>query len=206
MPLISALNPADVFIFWLIFFAVLLGLGWFSWFGWRMTNKIDVSPYTGLPLRFGRDIGYYQSEKIYSFLFEIKQYDNRMFDLAKASFCRDTGRIFANSVTWLGSIRVNWNFLQDRLKGQYVSWGSLTREQQQEIIRRHDSLDGFQTDISSPTPIPKHIEPQFAYTKPGPLYVEVTSGTLLGWKSVPGTDFEVLIVQKPTKVTYQKTT
>ena len=34
-------------------------------------------------------------------------------------------------------------------------------------------------------------------TRPGPLYVDIETKVLLGWKVVPGTDLEVLIVQKP---------
>lgn len=205
MALLLELNPGDLAIFWVVFVGVLVALAWFAWFGWRMSwNQIDVSPYSGMPLRYARDIGFSQSEKIYSFLFEMKQYDNRMFPLDKASFCRDTGRIFPDSVNWLGSIRVNWGFLQKKMKGQYVSWGSLTREQQQDLLRRHESLEGFQTEISSPTALPKGIESEYAFTRPGPLYVDVSSGTLVGWKAVPGTEFEVLVIQKTVKITYQK--
>lgn len=191
-------------LFWMVFFGILALLAWFAWFNWRMTwRKIDNSPYTGVPLRYGRDIGYSYSEKVLAFLFHMKQYDNRMFDLAKASFCRDTGRIFEASVTFLDSIRVDWNFLQKKAKGHYVSWGSLTDQQQQAIRKQHSTLKGFQTEHSSPTPSPRQVEAEFAFTKPGPLYVDVATGNLLGWKEVPDTPFEVLILQKPTEIIYQ---
>ena len=199
-------SPGEITLFWFVFLGVLGVLAWFSWFNWKMTwGKIDNSPYTGLPLRYARDIGYYQSEKVLAFLFHMKQYDNRMFDLRKASFCRETGRIFENSVTFLDNIRVDWNFLQKKAKGHYVSWGSLTEPQQQAIRKQHGSLKGFQTEFSSPTPSPRQVEPEFAYSQPGPLYVDVASGNLLGWKEVTGTPFEVLILQRPTKVIYQHT-
>lgn len=200
------ISATDIILFWFVLLAIIGFLLWFAWFNWKMTwKKIDNSPYTGLPLRYGRDIGYSQSEKVLGFLFELKQYDNRMFDLNKASFCRETGRIFEASVTWLDSIRVNWDFLQKKAKGHYVSWGSLTDAQQQAIRKQHASLRGFQTDLSSPTPSPRMIEPEYAYAKPGPLYVDVATGNLLGWKEVPGTPFEVLILQKPTEIIYQHT-
>lgn len=205
--LIAELTTGDVAIFLVLFAAVVGMLAFFAWFGWMMTwRKIDNSPYTDLPLRYGRDIGYYNSEKIYRYLYDMKQYDNRIFDLRKASFCRDTQRIFPDSVTWLDSIRVDWGFLQKRMKGNYVSWGSLSREQQADIRKRHDSLLGFQTENSSPTAQPKLVEPDFVLTKPGPLYVDISTGTLVGWQIVPGTDFEVLVIQKPLNIIYQKST
>lgn len=204
--MLGAFQPADSFILWMVLIASFLALGCFTWFSWRMTwKKIDVSPYTGLPLRYARDIGYHRAEQIYRFLHDLHQYDNRLFDLKKASFCRETGRIFPESVTFFDSIRVDWNFLQKRLRGDYVSWGSLTTEQQMAIRKQHYSLEGFQTDSSSSIALPRMVEPEFAYAKPGPLYVDISTGTLLGWKQVPGTDFEVLIVQKPQKIIYQKT-
>jgi hypothetical protein len=94
---------------------------------------------------------------------------------------------------------VDWTFLQKRYPGHWVSWGSLSKEQQEAIRDVHESLGKFQTQESSPTPAPRAVEPEYAYTKPGPLYVDLETKILLGWQVVPGTDFEVLIVQKPIK-------
>ena len=127
----------------------------------------------------------------------MHEYDNKFFDLNKAAICRTTGRIFPDSVTWYGAVEVDWNFLQKRYRGEYVSWGSLTEEQKTIIKERHLSLEGFQTKFSSPNPSPRFIEPEYAYTIPGPLYVDIRTGILLGWKCVPDTELEVLIVQKP---------
>lgn len=127
----------------------------------------------------------------------MHEYDNGLFDLSRAAICRTTGRIFPDSVTWHGSIRVDWNFLQKRYPGEYVSWGSLTQEQKTIIKEKHLSLEGFQTEFSSPKSSPRLIEPQYAYASPGPLYVDIRTGILLGWKCVPDTELEVLIVQKP---------
>lgn len=175
-------------------------LAFFCWFNWRLSHRtVDNSPYTGLPLRRGADLGFYQAEQVYKYLFDLKQYDNRMFDLKKAAFCRDTGRIFPDAINWLDCIRVDWNFLQKRFKGHFVSWGSLTFAQQEAIRAMHDSLEGFETIFSSSQPQPKMVEPEFAFRKPGPLYVDVNTNVLVGWKEVPGTELEVLIVQRPVK-------
>ena len=89
--------------------------------------------------------------------------------------------------------------MQKRYPGQWISWGSLSKELQDEIREAHASLDKFQTIESSPTPSPRAIESQYVYTKPGPLYVDIETKILLGWQVVPGTEFELLIVQKPIK-------
>lgn len=171
------------------------------WFGhWLTRREASLSPYTGLALRRATSISYYSLERVYRLLHERYQYENRFFDIKKAALCRDTGRIFPDCVTWYDVIRVDWSFIQKRFPGNYVSWGSLTVTQQEDVRSVHDSLDGFETKFSSPTPSPRLIEPKFAMHKPGPLYVEINSGTLVGWMEVPDTDLELLIVQKPVKV------
>jgi len=188
---------------WVILFSLSILLAFavlclFFWLGWWMSQREQgVSPYTGIPLRRASELSYYSAERVLHYLNDFKKYDNRIFKLSKAAFCRETGRIFQDSINWLDYIYVDWTFLRKRYKGDYVSWGSLTESQQDAVRRSHESLEGFQTERSSPTPSPRNIEPEFAYTKPGPLYVDVQTDTLLGWKIVPGTDLEVLIVQKP---------
>lgn len=190
---------------WVLLFAVAVIatfalLVFIFWFTWRTTTKAQaVSPYTGIPLRRATELPYYAVEKVFKYLNSYHQYDNRIFVLNRASFCRETGRIFQNSVTWYDIIKIDWRFLTKRYPGNYVSWGSLTREQQQLILNSHESLEGFQTELSSPVPQPKAILPEYIYTKPGPLYVDFEKKILLGWKVVPGTELEVLIVQKPVK-------
>lgn len=181
----------------LIFFGFFLLVALF-WFGWKMTQRShSVSPYTGVPLRRLTEISYYSTEKILRYLHDLKEYDNRIFKLSSAAFCRDTGRIFQDCISIFDVININWTFLQKRYPGNYVSWGSLSREFQESILQKHTSVEGFQTGHSSPTPAPRLIEPEYVYTKPGPLYVDPVTYVLLGWKIVPGTEFEVLIVQKP---------
>jgi hypothetical protein len=168
------------------------------WFGWWISQRSrGLSPYTGIPLRKASDLSFFTTEKIFQFLLSIHQYDNRIFKLNRAAFCRETGRVFQDCINWFDIIHVDWNFLTKRHPGYYISWGSLTHELQKEIRDAHDSLEGFQTAYSSPSPAPRMIEPEYAYTKPGPLYVDIQTKILIGWKVVPGTDLEVLIVKKP---------
>jgi len=183
----------------LIFFSFIF-LAILFWFGWRLTQRVQVvSPYTGVPLRRMTEVSFFSAERIMLYLYELHQYDNRIFKLSKAAFCRETGRIFQDCVTIFDTIRIDWNFLQKRYPGNWTSWGSLSQETRDEIRKVHTSLDKFQTIESSPSPSPRAIEPSYCYTKPGPLYVDLDSKILLGWQVIPGTEFEVLIVQKPIK-------
>lgn len=163
-------------------------------------KEVSLSPYTGLPLRRATGISYSSLEKIYRFLHHLHQYENRIIDIKQAAFCRETGRVFPDCITWYDAIQLDWNFIQKRFPGHYVSWGSLTEEQQNSLKEVHDTLEGFQTQFSSSTASPRLVESQYAMAKPGPLYVEINTGTLVGWMCVPDTELEVLIVQKPVKV------
>ncbi len=197
---VAQMSNANVFLFGVLIFACFAGLIAVFYLGWWITKSQNCpSPYTGMPLRYVSEIPYSSKEKIVRFMNELKSYDNRIFDLQKASYCRDTGRIFPNSIGWFGNIEVDWRFLNKRFPGSYVSWGSLSADQQQMIRELHVTLDGFQTEESSPNPLPRTIEQEFAYSVPGPLYVDLETKILLGWKEVPGSEFEVLIVQRPVK-------
>ncbi len=197
---LAVLTYTDVFYFAAVLFLVLLGLLASFFFGWWMSRRqYALSPYTGKPLRRGTDLAYLTVERVLRFLYDMHAYDNRMFDLHHAAICRETGRIFPECITWYGIIHVDWDFIQKRYPGKYVSWGSLTPEQQESIHQKHDSLEGFQLEFSSPKPGPRYIEKVYVYKNPGPLYVDVETNVLLGWKCVPDTDLEVLIVQKPKK-------
>lgn len=164
---------------------------------WITKNQVALSPYTKKPLRLGSLIPYDTAEKVLRYLFFMRQYDNRMFDVRKAAFCRETGRLFPNAVSYFDTISVDWTFLEKRYPGSYVSWGSLSDEQKEIIRRSHHSLDGYQTEFSSRNSAPRLVEAEFAYAIPGPLYVDLEKRVLLGWKCVPDTDLEVLVVQKP---------
>jgi hypothetical protein len=197
----AVVTSTDVMLFGLAVLAaffLLFGLFIFSW--WITQKEWGLSPYTRLPLRRATGLSYANLEKVYSFLDQFPKYENPPLKLKKASFCRETGRIFPNSITWYDVINVDWNFISKRHPGHYVSWGSLSDAQKRSIRKAHGSLDGFQVYFSSPHPSPKMIEEQYVYAKPGPLYVEINTGTLVGWKAVPDTDLEVLVVQKPDKI------
>lgn len=201
--LLGQATDTDVVLFsfsLLLVLAVLTAYFFISFF--RVKRKVDVSPYTGMPLRFASEIPYASREKITNFLKIIIDYNNQLIDFERASFCRDTGRIFPNTVTWTGAIKLDWTFIIKRYRGNYVSWGSLSPHLQKEIRSAHSSLDGFQTHISSKNPSPRSIEEDYAMTRPGPLYVDPETKVLIGWVIVPGTAFEILVVQKPLKVSF----
>jgi len=177
-------------------FAVVFAVFWFTWWS---SKREGVCPYTGLPLRRATDLSYYTCEKALQYMYDFRQYDNPVFKLSKAAYSRETGRIFTNCINIFDTIHVDWSFLNKRYPGVYVSWGSLNPEQQAAVRKIHGPLDAFQTEISSPTPSPRAIEPEFCYTKPGPLYINFETKVLLGWQIVPGTEVEVLVMQKPIK-------
>lgn len=198
--LLAQTGDANIFLFGAIVFLCFIGLVALFWFGMWIGRRQDCpSPYTGLPLRRGSDIPWQSMERILRYLHDLKSYDNRMFDLRKAAFCRETGRIFPNAIGLFDTMYVDWKFLQNRLSGAWISWGSLSNDQQQMIRELHPTMEGFQTEISSPNPMPKAIDSEYVFSRPGPLYVDLETKILLGWQEVPGTDFEVLIVQRPIK-------
>lgn len=191
----------EIFYFFvLLFFTFLVLIVNFFWKIWVESEWSSPSPYTGRALRFGSEIHWITAEKVLRYLYNQTDYYNQMFDVTRAALCRDTGRLFPSAVTWYGTLKVDWTFLQKRYPGNFVSWGSLTELQQLKVRDKHGSLEGFQTEFSSPTPSPRAIEPEYAYKKPGPLYVDIDTFVLLGWKQVPDTDLEVLIVQRPHEI------
>lgn len=196
--MIAVITEAQIIFFSLSILVVVILTVIFTFSGYRLINRPPSnSPYVKIPLRKGSDLPSDSIEKILRYLYHLHQYDNRMFDLNKAAYCRETGRVFPNAVNWYGQIKVDWTFLQKRFPGTYVSWGSLSLQQQLYIREQHDVIEGYNTRISSPNPSPRQIELEYALAKPGPLYVDLETNILLGWKNVPDTMFEVLIVQKP---------
>ncbi|MGK5595421.1 MAG: hypothetical protein ACSNEK_08705 [Parachlamydiaceae bacterium] len=191
------------FIFFVILLLVVLVL-LMMYFAYTLKQNRDdacPSPYSGLPLRKARDLTFALKNDILRYLYQLHDYDNRMFDIDKAALCRETGRLFPNALTWNDKIKVDWSFIKKRYPGNFISWGSLSEDAKKEIRQAHNSLDGFQTEYSSPQPAPRMVDFETALKKPGPLYVDLETKILLGWKVVPNTEFEVLIVQKPRKIT-----
>ena len=180
----------------LAIFAVMV---FFLWLGWIYSKKIPVvlSPYTKTPVRRFDTFSYISLAKVENYLSELSQYDNRVFNIHRAVVCRETGRIFQDVITWYGKIKLDWSFLQKRHPGQYVSWGSLSEDLKADFLKVHEDVEGFQTEFSSPSPLPRDIEPEYVYMKPGPLYANLETKELLGWKCIPNSELEVLIVRKP---------
>lgn len=195
---LAAATEGDIlfFSFGILFVFFLLIAVYYAGY-WITKKQYCPSPYTKSPLRLGASLPPETVEQILRYLFKIHQYDNRMFDLRKAAFCRQTGRIFQGAVWWFDTIHVDWSFLRKRYPGNWISWGSLTDNQKEALLNFHHTLKGFQTEYSSENPSPRAVEERYAFLKPGPLYVDLETKILLGWKCVPDTDFEVLIVQKP---------
>lgn len=184
--------------FWLgsaIVLAVIALLASFLYASWSTRKRSCISPYTGRPLRRASELSWITMELVLKYVFDSKDRNNKIFDIYSSAWCRQTGRIFPNCISWLDTMHVDWGFLAKRHPGRWVSWGSLTDEERIIVEARHESLMGYQTERSSPHADPSKVEEEFVYLKPGPLYVDLASSTLLGWQCVPETDLEVLIVQ-----------
>ena len=193
-------SELEIFLFGLLLLTVFFVLVTYAVLNYRRQERnASLSPYTGKPMWAGEFVPRSTIEKVMHFLYyDNHSYDNRIFSMGRAVICRETGRIFQNAYNCWGRPTVTWSFLQQRCKGTWVSWGSLTPELQSQITQLHgEKMKGFQTTRSSPTPSPRGIEEEYVYTKPGPLYVDLQSKILLGWKLVPETNLEVLIVQRP---------
>ncbi len=190
----------NVLLFSFLILGVFFSLFLIALFTYRLQNqKRSVSPYSGRPMRRGEEVPLSSVEMIMKFLYyEIHSYENRVFPMKRAMVCRETGRIFPNSISWWGFHHIDWTFLKKRYPGVYVSWGSLTKEQQQDVKLFHESLEDFQTEESCSETLPQNVTRKYSFLKPGPLYVDLNSYVLIGWKCVPDTMFEVLVVQKPS--------
>ena len=193
-------SELEVFLFSLLMLAVFFALLTYALLNHRRNKReMCVSPYTGKPMWEGAFVPLSTVEKVMHFLYyDNHSYDNRVFAMRRSVICRETGRIFQNAYNWWGRPVVDWSFLQKRCRGTWVSWGSLMPELQAEIEQAHGGkIKGFQTVRSSPTPSPRGIEEAYVHTKPGPLYVDLQTKVLMGWKCVPETNLEVLIIQRP---------
>ncbi len=127
MQYIAVLSQQDIVYFGLLLLLVLFGLLITLIYNhWINRRSVCPSPYTKNPLRKGTDLHWLTTEKVLRFLYHLHDYHNQMFDINKAAYCRETGRIFPDSVTWSGAVKVDWGFLQKRFPGQFVSWGRLT--------------------------------------------------------------------------------
>lgn len=196
-------------IFWMVC-ALLAGFGLMGvvlllgYLGVNQRIKYPLSPYTGLPVRRLLDASFYSLVRVYDYTHQLKGYDNQPFNFRRSLFCRETGRIFPNSIDWLGRASLDWDFLQKKRAGSWVSWGALPPDTQRKIRDKHESLELFETEFSCPKTLPKEITPEYVYHEKGPLYVDLDTHVLMGWQKVPYTEFEVLVVQHPKgRVNYE---
>lgn len=170
----------------------------FAWVGWKKEGRRgDVCPYTKEKMCLGADVARSLMMYVNAFLQEQQVGDNPAIDFSRAAYCPKTGRIFTDCVGSNEQISLSWDFLRRRCKGTFVSWGALSEEERGVLKLLHDSVEGFQTESSSKNLRPESVEEEFALLSPGPLYVDRTARVLMGWKKVPGTYFEVLVVQRP---------
>jgi len=164
---------------------------------WPLKRSLPPSPYSKMPLRRANSLRYTTQFIVKRYLKNMEDYDNREFDLDRAAVCRETGRIFPDAVNWYGKMHVDWNFLRKRMPGSWISYGSLVDDRRQDLWDRHGTLEGFQTEFSCENPLPQEVEEEFNLIKPGPLYVNLENDFVMGWKVVPGTEVEVLVVKRP---------
>ena len=164
----------------------------------RQVTSKKGSLYSKEPLILGVDVARSLAVLVEDFMVSQPQPENAPFELSTAAICRGTGRIFPDCVDATEVIRLDWSFLPKRYKGTYASWGALSEDEQVRIKLIHvNELEGYQTEESSKHISPTDVEDYFKEISPGPLYVDRMKGTLIGWKCVPGTHFEVLVVQLP---------
>jgi hypothetical protein len=145
----------------------------------------------------GADVARSLAGIVNAFLQEEPQPENPPIDFLLASYCPQTGRIFPNTVTEKERVQLSWDFLKRRWPGMFISWGALSEEERGVVRLLHGSLDGFQTEHSSTHVAPESVVEEFSSLAPGPLYIDQKTKVVIGWKKVPGTYFEVLVVQQP---------
>lgn len=189
-------NAALLFVLVLLF--LILVMAAILWVGWWMTNRSGAkSPYTGLEMKRGEDLAFSAVHSIQKYLDGLSDPLNPEIEIRHAAICHQTGRVFSNAVNGFGVIRLDWDFLEKRARGNWISWGALSEQQREEILFCHDSLQGYQTEDSCKEPNPEKVDLYHATLSPGPLYVDCTSRHILGWKKVPDTGLEVLVLQRP---------
>ncbi len=181
-----------------ILIALFLFLIFIFWIVWKREGiRGDRCPYCKRPLRLGADVALSLAGIVNAFLQEEPQPENPPIDFLLASYCPQTGRIFPNTVTGKEHVILSWDFLKRCWLGTFISWGVLSEEERGVLRLLHGSLDGFQTEHSSNHVVPESVEEEFSSLAPGPLYVDQKTKVVIGWKKVPGTYFEVLVVQQP---------
>jgi hypothetical protein len=195
-----------IFILVVALVGVLFVLFSLLWVGWKEEAiRGDRSPYAKCPMRLGVDIAKTVARMVNAFLKDFPGEDNPPIDFEKAAYCPETGRIFPGCVSSTEKVSLSWDFIVRRMNGTFISWGAISEEEQGVIKLLHDSLEGFQVAKSSKKLRPQDVEETYAFLSPGPLYIDRRTKVLMGWKKVPGTSFEVLIVQRPKYQSLEET-
>ena len=196
---LDALNSQLALFFWgglLFCLLVLCGLYFFAW--WVFNRPDARSPYSKKKMARGSDLTFEAVSHIQDFL---EAQGMAMFDPQKAAVCRQTGRIFPDALNIFGSIKIPKTYLKRKYAGAFVSWGSLSKLEQEKILSVYTEskkvLEGFQTVYSCKEELPWNTKSAYLLEKPGPLYVDKQSNALLGWKCVPASNLEVLILKSP---------
>lgn len=164
----------------IIFFSLIIGATYYLY--WWSHLKGRKSPFSGKLLARGEEIFYACAEKIYFFSSELSQPENASFDLAEAVFCRETNRIFPSSINAFGEINLIRNYLKKYYPSKLVPWFRLTDSEKVKLASMHSSLEGFQIGKSLSL---------------GPLFVDRKRSILVGWKRIPETKMEIIVIQKP---------
>jgi hypothetical protein len=179
-------SSTSLFIFAMVGITALIALFFLA--GWWIYNRDhQTTPYGTGPLCRGTDLSFSALEQLHKFTLQEGQ---QPIQLEKASVCLQTGRVFPHTINRRKVIRTGWAFLP---KGEWIHWGALTDEEKTIIGETHSTLEGFQTLHAPTEPSPKRVPRAFTLVKPGPLYVNLSTKELIGWKCVPGTDLEILV-------------
>ena len=198
------LGTSSMAAFWVVVLIISAFILIFFLAGWWLFNAREAkSPYLGGKGIFGHELSFPAIEKVHQFLSAHHDVNNPIFDLNNACVCKTTGRIFPDTLGFAGAKSVGWSFISRMYPGAYVSWGSLSPQERDRLYSESPELfEGYQIHDSSAEEKPKKASEYHQALKPGPLYIDRDSKVLVGWKCVPETVLEVLVVQdlKTTKV------
>jgi hypothetical protein len=180
----------------LLLFAVVFGIGY-----WITQRPHTRSPFTDSPLLSASNLSFQAMQKVHSFVHALPLGSICKLDLNEAGVCRQTGRIFPNCTNRFGIVILPKNYLELYYPAKLIPWSALSSEQQTLIRQQHITLEKFQIswyNSSQPSVNSKFIyDSSYLLTKPGPLFVDLATATLVGWQCVPDTELELLIIQRP---------
>ena len=155
------------------------------WFGWRMTQRShSVSPYTGIPLRRTTEISYYSAERILKYLYDLHQYDNRIFKSNRLLFAGKRGGFFKIASPGMMSSASIGISCRNGIPAT-MSPGEAYQETQDAIREAHASIWMDFRQRNPPPLLSAHDRTGICLYKTGPLYVDPETKVLLGWKKSP---------------------